>query len=80
MASIWKWKRSGKAKKSANPRRVQEGLSVDITKPSFGYTNDGNTSRRFFAEPEISAKITGVDFNLIHRCKVILETLVVVIK
>lgn len=32
--------------------REEMGLLVDIPKPGFGNTNDGNTSRRFFADPE----------------------------
>ena len=51
------------------------GLLVDIPKAGFGNTNDGNTSRRFFAEPEKSSLITGVDVRLIKKCKIILEAL-----
>lgn len=46
-----------------------------MPKAEFGNTNDGNTSRRFFSNPEVVAEITGVDFNLINRLKVILEVL-----
>lgn len=62
-------------------RKIQEefknklGLLVDIPKANFGNTNDGNTSRRFFDDFEISAAITGIDMNLIYRLKVILDTL-----
>lgn len=45
----------------------QLGLLVDIPKANFGNTNDGNTSRRFFEEYDISAAITGVDKDLIYR-------------
>lgn len=55
--------------------REEMGLLVDIPKAGFGNTNDGNTSRRFFSNPEISSRITGVDINLIKKCSVILETL-----
>ncbi|KAH0820766.1 hypothetical protein GEV33_002025 [Tenebrio molitor] len=51
------------------------GLIVDVPKPGFGNTNDGNTSRRFFADPDLAAEITGVDINLIFRFKVILEVI-----
>lgn len=51
------------------------GLIVDIPKPGFGNTNDGNTSRRFFANPVLAAEITGLDYNFIYRIKVILETI-----
>lgn len=53
--------------------REEMGLLVDIPKAGFGNTNDGNTSRRFFADPETASRITGIDKNLIHRFKVILE-------
>lgn len=55
--------------------RSETGLIVDVPKAGFGNTNDGNTSRRFFANPELAAEITGVDFNLIYRLKVILEVI-----
>lgn len=55
--------------------REQMGILVDMPKAGFGNTNDGNTSRRFFANPEIAAEITGVDINLIKRLKVILEVI-----
>lgn len=40
-----------------------------------GTTNDGNTARRFFQNPDITASIVGVDPDLIHRFKIILNTL-----
>lgn len=51
------------------------GLIVDVPEPGFGNTNDGNTSRRFFNNPELVAEITGVDLQLIVRLKIILEVL-----
>lgn len=55
--------------------REEMGLLVDVPKAGFGNTNDGNTSRRFFAEPEVSARITGLSVNVIRRFKVILEAI-----
>ncbi|CAH0563012.1 unnamed protein product [Brassicogethes aeneus] len=55
--------------------RKEMGLIVDVPKANFGNTNDGNTSRRFFADHELSASITGIDVNLIFRLKIILEVL-----
>lgn len=55
--------------------RAETGLLVDMPKPNFGNTNDGNTSRRFFENPRLAADITGVNFELIYRLKVILETI-----
>ncbi|CAG4957690.1 unnamed protein product [Colias eurytheme] len=36
-------------------------------------TNDGNISRRFFENPKLAAEITGINYELIYRLKVILE-------
>lgn len=55
--------------------RRETGLIVDVPKVGFGNTNDGNTSRRFFSNPELAAEITGVDYNFIYRLKVILEVI-----
>lgn len=55
--------------------KLKMGLIVDIPKANFGNTNDGNTSRRFFADHELSAEITGISVDLIYRLKVILEAL-----
>lgn len=52
------------------------GLIVDVPKPVYGNTdNNGNTSRRYFADNELVSKITGIDMNLIYRIKVILDIL-----
>lgn len=51
------------------------GLLVDMPKQTAGNTNDGNTARRFFRNPELSADITGIDIQLIRRFLVILETI-----
>lgn len=51
----------------------QLGITVDIVKQVSGTTNDGNMARRFFEDPEIVAKITGVDAILIKRIAVILQ-------
>lgn len=55
--------------------REEMGLLVDVPKAGFGNTNDDNTSRRFFADPDTSARITGIDINLITRFRVILEVI-----
>ncbi|KAJ8953465.1 hypothetical protein NQ318_023584 [Aromia moschata] len=39
----------------------QMGLIVDKPKPGYGNSNDGNTARRFFKNPELSGEITGFD-------------------
>ena len=51
------------------------GLLVDKPKPGYGSTNDGNTAKRFFYNPEISSEITGVDVTLIKHFSIILRIL-----
>lgn len=42
----------------------------------FGNTNNGNNNRRLFEKnPHLAADITGINYNLIYRLKVILETI-----
>lgn len=55
--------------------REETGLLVDIPKANFGNTNDGNTSRRFFEDPKLASDITGINYDLIYRLKVILEAI-----
>lgn len=45
--------------------RVETGLIVGIPKQGTGSTNDGNAARRFFANPGLSSKITGISEELI---------------
>jgi len=40
-------------------------LIVDQPKVESGNSNDGNTARRFFYNPELASSITGIDINLI---------------
>src|SRR5699024_9905130 len=62
-------------------KRVQDGfqdklgLKVDCVKQGKGTTNDGNTSRKFFQNPKITAEITEIDKNLIQRLATILEVI-----
>jgi len=51
------------------------GLIVDRVKTGYGTSNDGNTARTFFRNPEISAEITKIDVNLIKNIALILATL-----
>lgn len=50
------------------------GLNVDKPKAGSGTSNDGNTARNFFVKYHQSAKITGIDQDIIYRfyiyCKV----------
>lgn len=62
-----------------NKERIQKefkhklGLRVDFPKSGFGNTNDGNTSRRFFEDPELAAEITGLDVTFISKIKTIIQ-------
>nr|XP_022906888.1 uncharacterized protein LOC111418582 [Onthophagus taurus] len=40
--------------------RQTYGLLVDVPKQNYGTSNDGNTARRFFANPKLSSEITGM--------------------
>jgi len=50
-------------------------LSLKVDQPKvggFGSTNDGNTARRAFSEPETFSEITGIDLRLIKNLRTIL--------
>lgn len=51
------------------------GLLIDIPKHGSGTSNDGNTARRFFEDPELTAKITGLNKELIEKFAAILSVL-----
>lgn len=80
--SFCKWRASKDEQKEQmkeEKKRIQEefksrtGLLIDYPKQGAGSTNDGNTARRFFSDPELAAEITGVDQELIQRFSVILQ-------
>ena len=62
-------------KKRKTSFKEELGVQVDIPKAGFGNTNDGNTSRSFFSNPELSSQITGVNLDLIKGLHVILEVI-----
>lgn len=69
-----------KAIKLERKRKIQEefkklGLLVDFVKQGVGTTNDGNTARRFFANPSITANITGLDESIIRNLAIILQAI-----
>lgn len=81
---IKKWSIKGKEDQNvrdAKKKTVQDrfkselGLLIDVVKQGHGTTNDGNTARRFFEDPEKSADITGLDAELIRRFAVILQAI-----
>ena len=53
----------------------QTGLRIDYVKAGVGNTNDGNTARRFFANPTLSAQLTGFDEEILKRLSVVLEVI-----
>lgn len=55
--------------------KTQMGINVDIPTQGSGNSNNGNTARRFFANPSLVSTITGVDEELIKRFSVILTVL-----
>jgi hypothetical protein len=55
--------------------KIKMGLIVDKPKPGYGNSNDGNTARKFFLNPELSAEITGLDITLIKKFGIILRAL-----
>jgi len=50
-------------------------ITVDVVKQGYGTTNDRNTARKFFSDPETTAKITGVNKELITRYSNILQAI-----
>ena len=42
--------------------RLATGLLIDMPKQGLGNTNDGNSARKFFENPELTAEITGMKY------------------
>ncbi|KMQ86336.1 dna-mediated transposase, partial [Lasius niger] len=55
--------------------REELGLLIDMPNQGTGNTNNGNTARRFFSDPDLTSKITGVNVELIKRFGQILRIL-----
>lgn len=70
-----------KEKKKKEKERIQRefrekmGLNVDIVRQGAGTSNDGNTARKFFENPTMTAEITRLDENIIKRFAVILQAM-----
>lgn len=77
----WRTNADTKKQREETKKRIQDefwrriGLKIDVVKQGMGTTNDGNTSRRFFSDPSLTADITGVNENLIRRFTVILQAI-----
>lgn len=50
-------------------------INIDVVKQGTGNTNTGNTARRFFAEPQVVAKISQLGERLVTRFTIILQVL-----
>jgi hypothetical protein len=55
--------------------RRELGLMVDFVKQCVGTTDDANTARRFFEDPEKTAEITGLDAGLVRRFAILLQVI-----
>lgn len=77
----WSVRKADKPAVDARKKYIQErfrremGLLVDVPKPGFGTTNDGNSARKFFRSATTASAITGIDETLIKRFHIILTTL-----
>lgn len=77
----WTVKGDNKCIMESRKKNIQDafktriGLLIDVVKQGHGSTNDGNTARRFFANPDMTAEITGVSEELIRRFAIILEAI-----
>lgn len=59
-------------------KEFHEKMGLHVDKPrsgGVGNSNDGNTARRAFSNPQVFSEITGVDVRLILKLAVILEVL-----
>lgn len=55
--------------------KTKMGLVIDKPKPGYGSSNDGNTARRFFADPKASSEISGINLELITNFATILRVI-----
>ena len=62
-------------KRIQNEFRAKICLVVDVPKHGCGTSNDGNTARKFFQDPELTSEITGVNKELIRRFSIILQAM-----
>lgn len=73
-------KKTEKKQKLAEKQRIQNefrklGLIIDVPRQGSGTSNDGNTARWFFSDPNTTSQITKIDKRLIERFSVILQVL-----
>lgn len=51
------------------------GLIVDVPKQGSGTSNDGNTARRSFCDPQLTAEIARINEELIRKLHTILQAI-----
>lgn len=67
---------AARKKKIGQEFREKMGLLIERPKPGgSGNCNDGNTARRFFRDPELTASITGINKELLLRFSTILRAI-----
>lgn len=54
-------------------KRLQ--IVVDQVKPGHGTTNDGNTARKFFSDPETVSEVLGLNYDWVRRIAVIMQVI-----
>jgi len=57
-------------------KKFREKMGIIVDKSRDGAkcsSNDGNVTRKFFSNPNLASKITGINENLIYRCATILQ-------
>lgn len=77
----WRVRKENNAVFADTKNRIQKefrerlGLLVDYVRQGYGTTNDGNTARKFFANVDVSAEITGINKDLINKFALVLRIL-----
>lgn len=51
------------------------GIHVDFVRPSTGNSNTGNVARKFFKDPKLTAKLIGIDEQVVHRFSILLQAI-----
>lgn len=64
-----------KKKEYTRTIQMETRLLIDIVKQSVGTSNDGNTARRFFENPSVTAKIPELDEIIIRKFAILLQAI-----
>ncbi|XP_003740985.1 uncharacterized protein LOC100903259 [Galendromus occidentalis] len=77
----WRCKMDDKKKRDERLQAIREefraalGLIISVVRPGGGTSNDGNTARKFFRIHAETARITGLNPELVFRLHIILEAI-----